>query len=54
MKKVLCGIAFVLAMAAATSCCCNQKQQNVVEEEATAVVDTVAVETPADSVQVAE
>jgi len=52
MKKILCGIAVVLAMVLATSC--GQRQQkNVVEEEVVeAVVDTTAV--AADTLQVAE
>ena len=59
MKKVLCGIALVLAMAIATSCGCNQTK-SVVEEEAVETVDSLVVdslevvEAPADSLQVAE
>ena len=52
MKKILCGIALVLAMAIAASCGCNQKK-SVVEEEAVEAVDTLeVVEAPADSLQV--
>lgn len=59
MKKVLCGIALVLAMAIATSCGCNQTKSAVDAESAEAVdslaVDSLeVVEAPADSVQVAE
>ena len=51
MKKILCGIAFVLAMVLATSC--GQRQQkNVVEEEVIEVVDSTAV--AVDTLQVAE
>lgn len=51
MKKILCGIAVVLAMVLATSC--GQRQQkNVVEEEVVEVADTTAV--AADTLQVAE
>jgi hypothetical protein len=53
MKKILCGIAFVLAMVLATSCGNFQKKNAVVEEVAEAV-DSVAVEAPADSTVVAE
>jgi hypothetical protein len=54
MKKILCGIALVLAMALATSCGCNQKKNAVVEGEAVEVVDSTAVEVAVDSLQVAE
>lgn len=52
MKKILCGIAFVLAMVLATSCGNFQKKNAVVEEEVVETVDSVAVEAPADSLQV--
>lgn len=52
MKKILCGIAFVLAMILATSCGNFQKKNAAVEEEVVEAVDTTAV--AADSVQVAE
>ena len=55
MKKILCGIAFVLAMVLAASCGNFQKKNAVVEEEVVeAVADSVAVEAPADSTVVAE
>ena len=51
MKKILCGIAVVLAMVLATSC--GQRQQkNVVEGEVVEAVDSTAV--AVDSLQVAE
>ena len=51
MKKILCGIAIVLAMVLATSC--GQRQhKNVVEEEVVEAVDSTAV--AVDSLQVAE
>ena len=53
MKKILCGIALVLAMVLATSCGNYQKKNAAVEEEVVeAVVDSTAV--AADSLQVAE
>lgn len=54
MKKILCAIALVLAMALATSCGCNQKKNVVVEEEAVEVVDSTTVEIAVDSLQVVE
>lgn len=50
MKKILYGIALVLAMALATSCGNSQKKNAVVEEEVVEAVDSVAV--AADSLQV--
>jgi hypothetical protein len=50
MKKILCGIALVLAMVLATSCGNFQKKNAVVEEEPVEAVDTVAV--AVDSLQV--
>ena len=52
MKKILCGIALVLAMVLATSCGNFQKKNAVVEEEVVEVVDSTAV--AVDSLQVAE
>jgi ABC-type oligopeptide transport system substrate-binding subunit len=45
MKKILCGIAAVLAMAFVTSCGCNQTVESttVEEEEVVEVVDSTAV-----------
>lgn len=54
MKKILFGIALALVMVLATSCGNKQKQDIVVEEEVVEVVDSVAVDAPADSLQVAE
>lgn len=52
MKKILCGIAVVLAMVLATSCG-NFQKKNVVEEEPVEAVDSLEVnEAPADSLQV--
>ena len=50
MKKILCGIALVLAMVLATSCGNFQKKNAAVEEEPVEAVDTVAV--AVDSLQV--
>ena len=45
MKKILCGIAAVLAMAFVTSCGCNQTvESTTVEEEEVVDVPAVAVE----------
>ena len=52
MKKILYGIAFVLAMIFATSCGNSQKKNAVVEEEVVEAVDSTAVDAPADSLQV--
>lgn len=52
MKKILYGIAFVLAMIFATSCGNSQKKNAVVEEEVVEAVDSTAVDAPADSLQI--
>ena len=51
MKKILCGVTLVLAMALAVSCGTRQPK-NVVEEEAVETVDSV--EVAVDTLQVAE
>ena len=50
MKKILCGIALVLAMVLATSCGDYQKKNAAVEEEVVEAVDSTAV--AVDSLQV--